>query len=230
MDAYSLFTLITQYIEEYRFLGYWIVALGSFAEAIPFSGLLVPGNIMLAIAGVLAYEGYLEAAPLLALAVIGAILGDMFGYYLGVKYNGKQKLIDIENKDKYPLKRKYLEKAERFCQKHGGKSVFFGRFIGPLRPFVAFIAGIGHMPFASFMYYNIASAFLWAFGFFFLGYFVEGSLKMIKSIEHIMIFGAIALGIVFVIRWFFKKEIALDLAEETAPELQKEEKFNRIDK
>src|SRR3989338_8451087 len=230
MDAYHIFALITQYMEDYRFLGYWIVALGSFAEAIPFSGLLVPGNIMLTIAGILAYEGYLETAPILALAVIGAILGDVFGYYLGVKYNGKQKLIDIENKDKYPLKRKYLEKAERFCQKHGGKSVFFGRFIGPLRPFVAFIAGIGHMPFADFMYYNIASAFLLAFGFFFLGYFVEGSLKMITRIEHIILFGAIAFGVIFAVRWFFKKEVALELVEETAPELQKEEDSNRIDK
>ena len=221
MDAYHIFALITQYIEEYRFLGYWIVALGSFAEAIPFSGLLVPGNIMLAIAGILAYEGYLETAPILALAVIGAILGDMFAYYLGIKYNSKQKLIDIENKDGYPLKRKYLEKTERFCQKHGGKSVFFGRFIGPLRPFVAFIAGIGHMPFASFMYYNIASAILWAFGFFFLGYFVESSLKMITRIEHIILFSAIAFGIIFTIRWFFKKEVA--------PELQKNENPTRID-
>ena len=221
MDAYHIFTLITQYIEEYRFLGYWIVALGSFAEAIPFSGLLVPGNIMLAIAGILAYERYLETAPILALAVFGAILGDVFGYYLGIKYNGKQKLSDIENKDRYPLKKKCLEKAERFCQKHGGKSVFFGRFIGPLRPFVAFIAGIGHMPFADFMYYNVASAFLWAFGFFFLGYFVEGGLKMVKSIEHIMIFGAIAFGIIFTIRWLFKKEVA--------PELQKNENPTRID-
>ena len=222
MDAYHIFTLITQYIEEYRFLGYWIVALGSFAEAIPFSGLLVPGNIMLAITGILAYEGYLETLPTLALAVFGAILGDVFGYYLGIKYNGKQKLSDIENKDRYPLKKKYLGKAERFCQKHGGKSVFFGRFIGPLRPFVAFIAGIGHMPFADFMYYNVASAFLWAFGFFFLGYFVEGGLKMVKSIEHIMIFGAIAFGIIFTIRWLFKKEVA--------PELQKNENPTRIDR
>ena len=229
MDVYHIFTLITQYIEEYRFLGYWIVALGSFAEAIPFSGLLVPGNIMMAIAGILAYEGYLGTTAILALAVIGAILGDIFGYYLGMLYNGKQKLIDIENKDEYPLKRKYLEKTERFCQKHGGKSVFFGRFIGPLRPFVAFIAGIGHMPFASFMYYNIASALLWAFGFFFLGYFVEGSLKMVKSIEHIMIFGAIAFGIIFVIRWFFKKEMAPDPTEKTILELQKKENSTKID-
>ena len=79
------------------------------------------------------------------------------------------------------------------------------------------------------MYYNVASAFLWAFGFFFLGYFVEGSLKMITRIEHIILFGATALGIVFVIRWFFKKEIALDLAEETAPELQKKENSTKID-
>ena len=84
MDVYHIFALITQYIEEYRFLGYWIVALGSFAEAIPFSGLLVPGNIMMAIAGILAYEGYLGTTAILALAVIGAILGDIFGYYLGM--------------------------------------------------------------------------------------------------------------------------------------------------
>lgn len=206
MDSYAILTAATHYIAEYRYLGYLIVAIGSFMEAIPFSGLLVPGNIMLVIAGILAYEGYLGITSLIILAITGAILGDLAAYYIGIFYNGKKNLADVEMQDAYPLKKKYLEKADHFCQKHGGKGVFFGRFIGPLRPFVAFIAGIGHMPLKTFMYYNVLSAILWAVGFLLLGYLFEGSLRLVNKIEHFVLIAVVIASALYLIKLYFKKK------------------------
>ncbi|MEK7520315.1 MAG: DedA family protein [Patescibacteria group bacterium] len=185
MDSYEIFALVAQYVGEYRWLGYWVVGIASFIEAIPFGGLVVPGNIILVAAGVLAYEGYLDIYDTIIIAIAGATLGDMVGYWLGTRYNGTRKLTDVEQQDKYPLKRSYLERTELFFERHGGKSVFWGRFIGPLRPFIAFIAGIGRMPFGKFMWWNTASAVVWASGFFFLGYVFEGSLRYLERIEYI---------------------------------------------
>ena len=210
MDNYSIMTVATHYVAEYHYLGYLIVGLGSFMEAVPFSGLLIPGNIMLVVAGILSYEGYLGITNLIILATVGAILGDLFAYYIGLFYNRKKNLADVEREDVYPLKRKYLEKADHFCQKHGGKGVFFGRFIGPLRPFVAFIAGIGNMPFKTFMFYNVSSAILWAFGFLLLGYLFEGSLRLVDRIEHYILITVIVATLLYLIRFYLKKEIKKD--------------------
>lgn len=207
MHNYAILTAATHYIAEYRSLNYLVVFFGSFMEAIPFSGLLVPGNIMLVVAGILAYEGYLGITGLIILAIAGAILGDMAAYYIGLLYHRKENLADVERQDTYPLKRKYLERADHFCQKHGGKGVFFGRFIGPLRPFVAFIAGIGNMPFKTFMYYNVSSAILWAVGFLLLGYLFEGSLRLVNRIEHYILIAVIIAAALYLIRFYLKKEV-----------------------
>lgn len=210
MDIYAILAAATHYAAEYRHLGYWVVALGSFMEAIPFSGLLVPGNIMLVMAGILSYEGLLGMSNLLILAIVGATLGDLAAYYIGLLYHRKENLADVERQNAYPLKRKYLERADHFCQKHGGKGIFLGRFIGPLRPFVAFIAGIGQMPLKTFMYYNVLSAILWAVGFLLLGYFFEGSLRLVNRIEHYILIAVIIITALYLIKWLIKKETGLE--------------------
>lgn len=207
MDSLAFFNIIVSYVVDYRYLGYWVVFFASFLEAIPFSGLIIPGNILLVVAGILSYEGYLDTYDMLFLAVLGAILGDVAGYYIGAFYrNGRKNISEMERGDRYPFKKRYLEKTERFFEKHGGKSVFFGRFIGPLRPFVPFFAGASKMPLGRFMYYNIASALLWAFGFFFLGYLFEGSMRIVKRIEHIVLVIAIVGALSWAVHAFVKKK------------------------
>ncbi len=214
MHNYAILAAATHYVTEYRSFGYLVVFFGSFMEAIPFSGLLVPGNIMLVVAGILSYEKYLGITGLIILAITGAILGDMVAYYIGLLYHKKENLADVEKQDTYPLKKKYLEKADHFCRKHGGKGIFFGRFIGPIRPFVAFIAGIGNMPFETFMYYNVLSAVLWAVGFLLLGYLFEGSLRMVNRIEHYILIAGIVAAALYLIKWLIRKETSLEDPEQ----------------
>lgn len=171
MDLYSIFSVISQYVGTYHFLGYAAVFLSAFLETVPFSGLLVPSNIIIVMSGIFAYEGYLRADSVLGLAVLGGMLGDLLSWWLGKKYNH-----NYQNKmlaKKWP----YFERAETFFKTHGGKSIFVARFVGPLRPFIAFVAGACDMPLVRFIFFSITSAVMWAASFFFLGYIVEGSLE-----------------------------------------------------
>ncbi len=207
MDWYEIFTGIASFVQYHRFIAYTVIFFASFLEAIPFAGLIVPGNILLVMAGILSFEGYLDKFDALAFAIAGAVMGDVASYAMGAWYrNSKRKLADIEQEEKTVLKKSYFEKTERFFAKHGGKSVFFGRFIGPLRPFMPFFAGSSAMPIAQFMYYNVASALLWAGGFFFLGYIFEGSLRLVKRIEYIILI-VIAVGAVsYFLHLYFRKK------------------------
>lgn len=207
MDWYEIFTGIASYVEYHRYTAYAVVFFASFLEAIPFAGLIVPGNILLVMAGVLSFEGYLDKYDALVFAISGAISGDLASYAIGTWYrNGKRRLADIEQEEKNIFKKSYFEKTERFFEKHGGKSVFFGRFIGPLRPFTPFFAGLSAMRMGRFMYYNIASALLWACGFFFLGYIFEESLHIVKRVEHVVLVVILVGALSYAVHAFVKKK------------------------
>lgn len=207
MDWYEIFTSISNFVHYHRYTAYSVIFFASLLEAIPFVGLIIPGNILLVMAGVISFEGYLDKFDVLAFAISGAILGDVASYVIGARYrNGKRKLADIEQEEKVFFKKSYFEKTERFFTKHGGKSVFFGRFISPLRPFTPFFAGISAMPIGRFMYYNATSALLWASGFFFLGYIFEESLHSVKRIEHIILIIIVLAGVSYATHLFLKKK------------------------
>src|SRR5438876_2126339 len=52
------------------------------------------------------------------------------------------------------LDESHLERARGFFDRHGAKAVFFGRFIALLRTWAAVLAGVGRMPYRTFMLYN----------------------------------------------------------------------------
>ena len=155
--------------------GYWLVLLIALAESLAFVGEVVPGAILVILAGFLSAQGYLDLGDLIWFAAIGAILGDVFSYWLGSKGT---KLFKEESRW---LKRAHLEKGEQFFKKHGGKSVFLGRFIGPLRPIIPFIAGLSKMNKWQFLLWNVASGFLWAIAHLLLGYFFGGALNVVEA-------------------------------------------------
>lgn len=162
-------------IEHLGALGYWLVLLISLAESLAFVGVIVPGSVLVVVAGFMAAHGYFDIGDLIWFSVIGAILGDGASYYLGTKGT---KFFRNENKI---LKLSHLERGRLFFKKHGNKSVFLGRFIGPIRSIVPFIAGLSKMDKPSFLFWNITSAFLWAAGHLFLGYFFGGAVKSIEA-------------------------------------------------
>lgn len=162
-------------IEHLGMFGYWLVLLVSLLESLAFVGVIVPGSLLVIAAGFLSAHGYFDIGDLIWFAAIGAILGDGISYYLGTKGT---RFFRNENKI---LKLSHLDRGKGFFKKHGNKSVFLGRFIGPVRPIIPFVAGLSKMDKKAFIFWNAISAFLWATANLFLGYFFGGATKSIEA-------------------------------------------------
>ena len=127
------------------------------AESLAVIGILVPGIVFMVGVGALIGLGVLELWSTVVWAAAGAIVGDGVSYWLGRHFDKQLRSI-------WPFTRhpELIPRGERFFHKHGGKSVLFGRFIGPMRPVIPAIAGIMHMNPYHFYFVNILSAITWA--------------------------------------------------------------------
>jgi membrane protein DedA with SNARE-associated domain len=127
--------------------------------AIESAGVPVPGETALVAAAVLAAGGHYQLWEVIVVAALAAIVGDNVGYWLGRK--GGRALFG-----KTPWVRDYFERAlppaERFFERHGPKAVFIGRFVAVLRVTSAWLAGISHMPWGKFLFWNAAGGTVWA--------------------------------------------------------------------
>lgn len=132
------------------------------------SGIPFPGETMLLLAAFFAALYHQLQIPIvIACAAAGAIIGDNIGYYAG--RTGGRALVARFGRYLF-LKPEHLDRAERFFEKHGNKTVFFGRFIAVLRAWAAFLAGVNRMPWRVFLIYNAAGGILWATIFGILGF------------------------------------------------------------
>ena len=116
--------------------GYLVIFLVSLLESLAFVGIFIPGTVVIVFAGFAAAQGYLQVAAVLWFAAIGAIVGDALSFSLGKRGT---RLFRNEHKI---LRAAHLERGEKFLKQHGSKSVFLGRFIGPIRPIIPFVAGM----------------------------------------------------------------------------------------
>src|SRR5579875_3515506 len=138
-------------------LGYPAVALFIMIESM---GIPFPGETMLLLASFYAALDHRLQIPLVIVcAAFGAIIGDNIGYLIG--RTGGYPLVRRFGRYVF-LKPEHLERAERFFDKHGNKTVFFGRFVAVLRAWAAFLAGVNRMRWSTFLIYNAAGGILWA--------------------------------------------------------------------
>ncbi len=137
--------------------GYWLTLLAAFFESLAFVGILIPGSGLIALMGFLSAGGYFHFGNLMVFAIAGAIMGDVLSYYFG-----HQGLNFFRRRFGFLLRDSYLRKAEIFFKKHGGKSVFLGRFVHPIRPIIPFVAGMAKMDIKFFIFYDVLSAIPWA--------------------------------------------------------------------
>lgn len=135
----------------------FIVFLISLSESLAIVGLVVPGVVMMTAIGGMMGSGHLPFWATLSWAILGAIAGDGISYWLGYHYH--QHLRDFWPFKQFP---KLLARGETFFKLHGGKSIIFGRFVGPVRPMIPVIAGMMDMPPKRFLFFNVLSAILWA--------------------------------------------------------------------
>lgn len=129
----------------------------AFTESLMVVGYIIPGSVMLAAIGTLVGAGVLPFLTVYLWALAGAIAGDGVSYGFGLQF--KERIPQWWPFSKYP---QWLQSGETFFAAHGGKSVFLGRFVGPIRPIIPVIAGMLKMPRKLFFLSNISSAILWA--------------------------------------------------------------------
>ena len=137
----------------------WALVLLFLLIAVESAGLPLPGETALVASGVLASQGKLSIEAVIPVAAAAAIVGDNCGYWLG-REGGRPLLERWSIVSRHA--QKVLPRAERLFAKHGGKTVFFGRFIAVLRITAAWMAGISHMTWWRFLLYNAAGGILWA--------------------------------------------------------------------
>jgi membrane protein DedA with SNARE-associated domain len=128
--------------------------------AIESTGIPFPGETMLITASI--YAGHthrLNIVLVIAFTAAGAIIGDNLGYAVG--YWGGYRLLRRYGRF-IRLDKKRLKLGQYLFLQHGGKVVFFGRFISILRAYAAFLAGTNRMPWWRFVMFNAAGGIVWA--------------------------------------------------------------------
>jgi membrane protein DedA with SNARE-associated domain len=193
--------------------GYWAVALLVGAESL---GVPLPGETILIVAAI--YAGHthrLSVWALFVVAAVAAIVGDNIGFWIG-------------DKGGYRLLRRYghyvhfdetKRKIGRYLfDRHGGKVVFFGRFVSVLRTYAAFLAGANRMPWRRFLVYNAAGGIAWAGIYSFVAYEVGDSLRQASATINLALGGAAVVAIVAVV-FVMRRQSArfAVLAEEAYP-------------
>lgn len=143
-------------------LGAWtylVVGVNAFLETGAFLGFIAPGETMVIFGGVLAGAGTIELIPLIAVVWVSAMLGDVTSYAVGRRY-GREFL--LRHGARVKIGEPQVQFVERFFERHGDLTVFFGRWIGVVRPLVPFLAGSSRLPFARFMAVDVVASFAWS--------------------------------------------------------------------
>jgi membrane protein DedA with SNARE-associated domain len=172
------------------------------------TGIPLPGETALVASGVLASQGKLNIAAVIAVASLAAIIGDNCGYWIGRK-GGRALLERWSFVSRHA--QKVLPRSERIFAKHGGKTVFFGRFIAILRITAAWMAGISHMPWWRFLLFNAAGGILWATLVGLVAYYAGEAAANAIQTYGLYAAGAIALvtvAVVLGIRWWERRMLA----------------------
>lgn len=166
-----------------------------FAETGLLFGFFLPGDSLLFTAGFLASQGIFNIAFLCIILFTAAVSGDSTGYYIGHKF-GKRL---FRREDSIFFHKDHLMRAEKFYEKHGGKTIILARFMPIIRTFAPVVAGIGNMNYSRFITYNLIGALLWAVCLPLLGYFlgnvIPGVDKYLLPIVVFIILASIAPGL-----------------------------------
>ena len=142
----------------------WIQAIGYaglfvvvFVETGLFFGFFLPGDTLLLTVGILAQRGHFDLEVVVPLLIIAAITGDATGYAIGRRAGP----LLFARDDARFFRRRHLERAREFFDRHGGKAIVLARFLAIVRTFAPPAAGAAGMAYGWFTVWNISGGVLW---------------------------------------------------------------------
>ena len=195
------------FIAQYGYIAIFLLV------ALESAGVPMPGETALVSAAVLAGRGALSIELVIACAAAAAILGDNAGYWVGREFG-------------FPLLYRYggyvrvdaarLKVAQYLFLRHGGKIVFFGRFVAVLRAFAAFLAGVNRLPWPRFLFFNALGGIVWATIFGLGGYFLGLAFERYARPFGVAAFVCALIGVVAAARFVAHHEGSLRAEAEAA--------------
>ncbi|WP_458411931.1 DedA family protein [Schinkia sp. CFF1] len=194
---------LSLYMNEYGLYIYLILFIIVFCE----TGLVVlpflPGDSLIFATGALAAAGSIKFFPIYLIFCIAAIVGDTVNYSIG--HFLREKVTAREN-IRF-IKREYLDQTTAFFEKHGSTTIILARFVPIIRTFAPFVAGVGTMPYRTFISFNAIGGILWVTIALFAGYFF-GNIPIVKDNFSIVVIGIVVISVLPIIYTFIKNKMA----------------------
>jgi membrane protein DedA with SNARE-associated domain len=162
-------------------------------------GIPIPGETALIAFAILASQGHYSIVWVIALAAAGAIVGDNLGYWLLGRLGGRTLFSKWAWLERYAGR--VLSRTERLMERHGGKTVFFGRFVTVLRYTAAWIAGLGRMPWWKFLFWNALGGICWSTAVGLIAYYSGRAAG--NAIQRYGLYAAVAIVAVLLLSWLF---------------------------
>lgn len=182
-------------------LGKWTYLLAgvlAFLETGAFVGLVFPGETAVIVAGTIAGQGETSLVATIGIVWACAWLGDTASFWIGRRL-GRGFVLRHGHRVRITPER--FQQVEEYFQRHGGKTILVGRFIGLVRALAPFIAGSSAMRYRAFLPYSVLGTGLWAAAFSLLGYVLAGSLERAGQIagRGTFLFGTVVVTVVVVV-------------------------------
>ncbi|HZN56029.1 MAG TPA: DedA family protein [Candidatus Polarisedimenticolaceae bacterium] len=201
-----LHTLIDLFLHLDRHLGEFVAEHGASTYGLLFlivfleTGVVVtpflPGDSLLFACGALAATGALDPLALFGLLVGAALLGDNTNYWIGRAIGPRA----FTGRVRF-LKREHLLRTQAFYERHGGKTIFFARFVPIVRTFAPFVAGVGSMFYPRFLAYSVIAAVTWVGACVAAGY-AFGNIPIVKNNFSLVVIGIVAVSLMpIAIEW-----------------------------
>jgi membrane protein DedA with SNARE-associated domain len=166
-------------------------------------GIPLPGETALIAFGVLAAQGHYRIEWVIVAAAAGAIVGDNLGYWLIGRLGGRALFRRWRWLNTYADR--VLPRAEALMERHGGKTVFLGRFVSVLRYTVAWIAGLSRMGWWRFLFWNAAGGIVWAIAVGLIAYYSGQAAA--GAIQRYGLYAAVAVAVAIALGWITVRRV-----------------------
>ena len=155
-----------------------------YAESGLLIGFFFPGDTLLLTAGIFAAQGHLNITEVIAVIAFAAILGDNVGYLIGKRYGRGL----FKKKDGVFFRQDYVQRAERFYERWGSRTMLFSHFVPVVRTFAPPVAGVAKMDHKKFFFFDAIGIIAWAFTVTMVGYWFG---TKIPNIDHYIILAVV---------------------------------------